>query len=217
MNNLAIKREEARPDLMYGRVLTVEAGRCWIDTSFGPVPSERAVGCLIRPRAGDLVLASVNEEGASFVLSVLVRGDESDRSCDLVFDGKVNLHAEGGLAVTAGSDVSVAADGALDWTASNVSVQAEEIEARASRLAYSGGFVTCQVERIKVLAVKADQIFTQLTQRLGNALRYVSDHEEVQAGSSRLLVEDTYSVHSKNAVHVAEEIVKINAEQVHLG
>ena len=41
--------------------------------------------------------------------------------------------------------------------------------------------------------------------------------EEVQSGSTRYLVEDTLTMQAKNADHTAEEIVRINAEQVHLG
>jgi len=45
----------------------------------------------------------------------------------------------------------------------------------------------------------------------------LKDHEEVQTGSTRYLVDTNLTMHSKNAMHVAEEIVTINAGQVHLG
>ena len=67
------------------------------------------------------------------------------------------------------------------------------------------------------VAETVENIFCRLTQRLENAFCYVKEHEEVQAGSSRRLVEDTMTVHSKNAIHMAEEVIKLNAGQVHLG
>ena len=62
-----------------------------------------------------------------------------------------------------------------------------------------------------------DQTVRRLTQRLQDSFRFVKDHDETQAGSTRYLVEDTLTMNAKNAVHMAEEIVTINAEQVHLG
>jgi len=67
------------------------------------------------------------------------------------------------------------------------------------------------------VADTVDTVYRRLTERLINAVRFVKEDEEVQTGSTRYLVEDTLTMHSKNAVHMAEEIVTINAEQVHLG
>jgi uncharacterized protein YktB (UPF0637 family) len=74
-----------------------------------------------------------------------------------------------------------------------------------------------QVKRIKMVANTVENTFRRLTQRLQDAFRFVQDHEEIQTGSTRYLVEDTLTINAKNAVHMAEEIVTINAEQVHLG
>jgi hypothetical protein len=66
------------------------------------------------------------------------------------------------------------------------------------------------------VAGRAENIFHRLTERLTNTFRYVTEHEEVQTGSTRYLVEETLTMHSKNAMHMAEEMVSINAEQIHL-
>ena len=74
-----------------------------------------------------------------------------------------------------------------------------------------------QCRTLALMAEAVECFATRLTQRLTNAVRLVAEHEEVQAGSLRYCVADDLTMHAKNARHIAEDVVKIDAGQVHLG
>ncbi|MEA1936193.1 MAG: DUF3540 domain-containing protein [Thermodesulfobacteriota bacterium] len=218
MQELAEKVEYSRPIMEYGYVQ--EAGERYFSvlTSYGGVISERAVSCLVQPEAGDTVLLSVDMSGNAFILSVLKRDVTEGMETDIVFDGPVNVQVKGGdLSLTSDIGMTIAAGEGLSFAGQKISVDADEGAAKISKLEFIGTFLDSQIKKVKHVADTVDTVYRRLTERLVNAVRFVKEEEEVQTGSTRYLVEDTLTMHSKNAVHMAEEIVTINAEQVHLG
>jgi len=187
-------------------------------TPFGEVVAEKAVSCLVKPEIGDRVLISLDQTGNSFILSVLQRPKHKNPKVDLVFHGDVRLHVKkGGLSLASDDKVSIASQEELAFVSKGVSVHANEGKVKIERLSYIGRILHSQVKRIKVIANTVENTFRRLTQGLENAFRFIREYEEIQSGSTRYLVEDTLTMHSKNAVHMAQEIVTINGEQVHLG
>jgi len=218
MENLAKKIEQPQPCLEYGQVIAGEDGRFIVQTAYGPIQASMAVSCLVQPRAGDSILLSTDGEGDCFILSVLKRGESEDVKNELVFDGQVDLYVKnGGLKITSERDMSLASRENLAFVSKKISAHADKGEAVIERMSFIGKVLQGQVKRIKIVANTVENTFRRLTQRLQDSFRFVKDYEEVQTGSTRYLVEDTLTMHSKNAVHMAEEIVTINAEQVHLG
>ncbi|MBN2254123.1 MAG: DUF3540 domain-containing protein [Deltaproteobacteria bacterium] len=217
MNSALEKPESLQPFLEYGTVLFREGRSFSVQTSWGMIRAEQAFGCLVKPATGDIVLLSLDASGASFILSVLRRTDR-DRETDLLFEGQVNLHVkDGGLSLTSDETLSIASEEEVSCMSRRVIVGAEEGTATISKLSLFGTFLESQIERVKHVADTVDTICRRLTGRFVNVIRFVKEEEEIQTGSTRYLVEDTLTMHSKNAVHMAEEIVAINAEQVHLG
>lgn len=214
----ASKLSDLAPSLQYGLVVADEDEHFVVHTAAGRAPAIQAVSCLVRPRNGDYVLLSTDPFANGFILSVLARENGAQTPTDILIDGPLNLHVkDGGISLTADRDMELAAKGELAWTSSRLSVHADEGQAHIGKLSFIGQFFQGQVQKIKLAADWVDQAFRQWTQRLGNSFRVVEEHEEVQSGSTRHLVDGTMTVHSKNAVHIAEEDVKIDAEQIHLG
>ena len=80
-----------------------------------------------------------------------------------------------------------------------------------------GSAVYSQVKRFVSVAKAVEHTFKRFTQRFENCERYVEDHEEIQTGSTRYLVEDTMTTHAKNTMNVSEELHTMQAEQIHMG
>jgi len=218
MHNLADRNERTFPWLDYGEVAHPEGDTFAVRTPEGTVTALAAVGCLVRPRTGDRVLLSIDTDGAAYVLSVLERADGPKGATRLVFDGDVDIHAQGGaLSLTADRDVTLAAEDALALASKRVSIHAGVGEVMIERLSVAGKVLQSTIKRIRTVAFNVDQTVRRLTQRLQDSFRYVEEQDEVQCGNARYLVEDSLTVQSRNAVHMAEEVVTINAEQVHLG
>ena len=209
MQMLLKKENHVQPYLEYG--MAAEADDILrVETATGTYPARRAASCLMRPQHGDSVLAAFDGEGDCFILAVLIRNQEAPQASEIVLEGDANLHVRrGGLTICADDEVSVVSE--------KLSVTAGTGSATFGDCSFLGKTLSTQFASIRTVAGKVENIFQELTEKLIDAFRFVKDHEEIQTGSTRYLVEENLTMHSKNAMHVAEEIVTINAGQVHLG
>ncbi|MHC1711424.1 MAG: DUF3540 domain-containing protein [Solidesulfovibrio sp.] len=207
-HNTARRVEALSPVLEYARVLLIRDGDCVLATAGGELTAERATGCLLAPMPGDLVLASVDAGGGAFVLSVLRR--EKDAPGVIDYPGDMALRAQGDLRLDAGGNASVSAT-------DTVTLAGKRGEAAFGTVSILAKTAKVRFKTLSFMAEAVEQFVTRLTQRLTNAVRLVAEHEEVQAQSARYCIEDSLTVHAKNAQHIAEEVIKIDAGQVHLG
>jgi len=203
------KMEHTQPYLECGMVVE-EGDLLCVETSLGRYTALKAASCLVRPRQGDSVLTVFDAEGNCFILSVLRQDQTSGRANEIIMEGDASLHVRrGGLTISADDEVSVVSD--------RLSMAARTGHAVFGDCSFLGQSLFAEFGTIKTIAGKVENIFQQLTEKLIDAFRFVKDHEEIQTGSTRYLVDTNLTMHSKNAMHVAEEIVTINAGQVHLG
>lgn len=218
MHNLARNLEQYQPCLAYGHVVAEAAQGFTVQTDEGLIPAVAAAGCLMAPMPGDRVLLTTDGETESYILTVLRRAPESAAPARLVFDRPVDLVVNGGgFSVAADEGLALASPGTISMAAGKISMHAGCAEAAIEKIALIGKSLQGRIKRIKLVANTVENTFRRLTQRLQDAFRFVEDQEEIQTGSTRYLVEDTLTMNARNAVHMAEEIVTINAEQVHLG
>ncbi len=208
MPHAAIHRQPAAPALAHARVRAVLNDSCVLDTAHGPAHAARAAGCLLAPRPGDLVLASLDPGGEHYVLTVLRRAPGTPG--EIAYPGDLRLRAAGDLNISADGDAALVAGDGLH-------VAAAHGELAFGRVGLVAQAATAKLGALTLVAEAVEHIVSRLTQRLAEAVRLVAGHDESQAGSARYLVEDTLTMQAKNAVHLAEEVVKIDAGQVHLG
>ncbi|MFP5221834.1 MAG: DUF3540 domain-containing protein [Acidobacteriota bacterium] len=202
------------PSLEYGRVLEAAADGFHVATSFGAVRAVRAVSCLVEPDPGDKVLLSVDMAGSAYVLSVL----ESASALTLAVDGDARLCVRGGsLTLAADKDIALACPGEMAAAAGNMRLHASRGEAVIERVSLVGRALKTQFKRVSSVARSVDQMFRSFTMRAQESTRLVKEHDEVQAGSQRVLVEDLMALHARNHSMIAEEHVVINADQIHMG
>jgi hypothetical protein len=200
--------EQIQPYLEYGKV-TKEGKTPMVETPSGFYDAVVAASCILRPGLDDQVLISLDDERVCYILAVLKRGPLRGTENDLYFEGNVSLHSEGGtLSLSSSEEVSLAS-GRLSMTAKTGEAVFEE-------LSVTGSSLTSRMGAIQSIAGNVEHIFHRFTERLVDAFRFVKDHEEIQTGSTRYVVEENLTMHSKNAMHVAEELVSINAEQINL-
>ncbi len=218
MNASADVKHNLNPCLEYGRIRCSVGGRFTIETALSEIKATKAASCLIEPRPGDAVIVIIDVSGRNFVLAVLERSREGDPATDLRFDGPVNVHIDkGDLTLTSEGSMTLAPQGVLSCVSDRMNIHTENCSAKVHRFQYTGRLLQIQVKCLKIVAAFADQIFRRLTQRLESSFRFVKDQDELQAGSSRVLVEDLLTMHAKNSLIMAEENVTVNADQIHLG
>jgi hypothetical protein len=210
--------EYAEPALEYGVVASMEEGAYAVLTGTGCRQAVPAVSCLVRPEKDDVVLLSMDEEGNAFILSVLTRKGERSDSCTLEFQGQVNLRVkDGGFSVSADEDLCLVSGERLALVSPQIEVDALEGNVRIEKMSYAGKLLSAQIEKIKAIADAVDSVFRRAVARFTTSYRYVEEHEEVQSGSTRMLVDGTLTMQTKTTMHTAEGHIKIDAKQIHLG
>ncbi|MDQ7032714.1 MAG: DUF3540 domain-containing protein [Desulfonauticus sp.] len=200
-----------------GEIVFREDNKFLVTTSSGKVWAERAISCLVEPVMGDRVLISRDISGDAFVLAVLKRM-EYKRDHDIVLSGNINIISrDGRVSVQSQKEVNISTHGHLRFASRDFDLHAQDGKVAINKLSFVGKLFSGQIKTIKMVCASVEHFIGRLTQKLQNCFKFVKEHDEVQSGSSRYLVEDMLTVQSKNALHQAEEVITINGEQVHLG
>jgi hypothetical protein len=84
-------------------------------------------------------------------------------------------------------------------------------------LSYVGTVVQAQIEKAKLAATVLDTSVERLTQRATRAYRFVEEFEHVRAERLDYAAKKNLSLHAENALVTAEQLVKIDGSQIHLG
>ncbi len=209
MELAATRTELLQPVLEYGMVAAPCEGGFIVTSDRGIIETSVAVSCLVTPEAGDVVLFSLDGSGPSYILSILERPHGERRSTELSFNGDLSIRVEGG-------SMSLASDETLSLASKDFELAAKKGRVTIERASFFGRLVENNIEKIKVVADAMDSIIRRAVQRFTSSYRYVEEHEEIQSASTRMIVDGTLTMHTKNTMHIAEGHVKIDAEQIHL-
>jgi hypothetical protein len=218
MDNLAEKRQYVPPVLEYGVVASAREKAFLVLTEGGCHEAVAATGCVVKPEKDDVVLLSFGGEERIYILSVLERPCGLHRETTLQFDGQVHLNVRGGgMRMTTDEELSFASRGKMILASPKLEVDAHEGTLKIESMSFFGKVLYSQIEKMKVVADAVDSIFRRVVQRMTSSYRYVEEHEEIQSASTRMLVDGTLTMQTKNTMHIAEGHIKIDAEQIHLG
>ena len=212
MENISSAKRVAtvQPMLEYGVIEAAYEGGFRVMTDMGIMEASAAVSCLVAPVSGDVVLLSIDERGFCYILSILERSQAAQKQTELSFDGDVNLAVRGGR-------MSITSDEALSLSSGEFELNAHQGTVRIDKTSFFGRVAESHIARLKIVAETVDSIVRRAVQRFTSSYRYIEEHEEVQSASTRMIVDGTLTMHTKNTMHIAEGHVKIDAEQIHLG
>lgn len=198
-----------------GTVTRVDGGAFVVHTPSGDYHAKRAVSCLVEPREGDYVLLSVVPANA-YVLAVLERDERAKTTVavdgDLEFQlrgGRFTVAAQEGVDLVSAKDVSV--------TSAGLDVNTGDGNVVVQRLSFLGTLVRAEVEKVKVLAGSFDSVLDRLSQRVKRAYRTVEEFDQLRAERIDYVAKKNMTLRGENALISAEELVKVDGDQIHLG
>lgn len=215
MNNLARKLELHEVHQQVGTVLRQLGAHVVVRTPTGDVTAARAASCLLAPRADDQVLVACLPTGLAYVLAVLVRDDPVT---ELRVDGSLRIQApHGRVAVAAQQGVTIASGDDLSLVGGRLEVQAVEGNVVVQRLSLLGRALRAEIDKVRVLASSLDTLLERLSLRAKRSYRIVEQLDQVKAGQIDYRARQAMSLHAENALVTAEQLVKVDGEQIHLG
>lgn len=240
-NVVELLREEARPreaapgalQMHPCRLLAAGETFAVADTPLGALSCQRAASCLLRPEAGDLALVALpsSGSGAAFILAVLERAEAgSPATLDLASGARL-CAAEGGVHIEAAQGISLSTPAQLSASAGGLSFASDAMHFASGKMSFAAGSVRWLAESFSFVGKLLElvtQRFTETaaeretqagtwTQRLGDSYRHVEEMDETQAGMVRTLARDTALLHGRVTHVQAEEFVKVDGQEVHLG
>lgn len=226
MSNLAERQPQSSPRpatrgatddvfLGTGTVVSIEGDSIVVRLGENDVPAARATSCLIAPMPGDRVLVAM-PEGECFVLAVLQR--EAGAACKLAVEGDLEIASrKGKVAVASPGGIDMLTSGEARVTAARLALHAPEADAVIDKLSFLGSVLRAELVKLRVVAEQCDSLFERAVQRVKSSYRFVAEIDQVRAKQVDMVAKDAVRVHAGNAVVTAEELVKIDGEQVHIG
>lgn len=160
--------------------------------------ARRAASCLLVPREGDRVLLATVERRL-FVLAILER---SAGESTIEVEGDLHVRSRSGAVTIAGRTLTLAAQHA-SWVAESASILAEHLSLDATRLRHVSSF--------------SERIAESVKETFGRSYREIREAEHVNAGTLTFSLRGVLRAHAETAIVTAKKLVKLNADQVHLG
>jgi hypothetical protein len=184
-----------------------------VSTTAGSYRAKRAKSCLVAAAKGDCVLVATLSTGHAFVLAVL---ESPDANTTLSFDGPVQLEAER-VGINGRRAVSLKSGGQLDMMASAVKLRAITGEVAVEKLTLLSRYAQAELGKAKVFGESLDGTFERVSQKAKNVYRIVTGSDHLRATMIDHSARRLLKLFGKNAIMTAEDLVKVDGKQIHMG
>lgn len=215
MSNLAIQPKLVAIFQQYGVV--TEAGDDFVvHTGAAIYRARRAASCLLEPLVGDKVLLVTDMEEGDYVLAVLERDPGQVATLNLPGDAQIKV-AAGRLTVSARDGIGMESAREIAMQSASLKVEALKGEVTVHDLSLVGDAWRSCVDRVKSVGRSFDSILERCHQRVTRSYRVVDEMDQVKAGQIDYQAETSLQMHAKYTLMTADELVKLDGGQIHLG
>jgi len=184
-----------------------EGDELQLDDGQARFTARRATSCLVEPMPGDRVW--VVSQGERFVIAVLDRPSAAATKTRLSLEGDVELHASGSLELTCDRQLALRSD--------ELQVEARSARVLFDRCATVLGNLYAHLRETTIVGKVLETLVERVSQHSKRSYRAISEIDHVQAGSIDYRAQEALHVHAKHAMIRAEQLVKMDADQIHLG
>jgi hypothetical protein len=185
-------------------------------TDFGIYRVRRAVSCLIEPVVDDRVLIAGDTSEGLFVIAVLERFDNTPLQIVADRDLSIGIN-EGQFSIAAGKGVHLVSSAEISLTSAELSINAVKGNVFLDRMSYLGRQLFAEIDGIRLLGRLFDSVFERLAHKSKWSFREVEEIDQVRSGQIDYRAVKNMNLRGKNALITAEELVKVDGDQIHLG
>lgn len=193
------------------------AGDAWrVRTAAGVQHAQRALDCLVTPQAGDRVLLVCTNQEA-YVLSVLSRR-EPDTITTLSAPGDIQLMAGKGRVGVVGRDgVDIVSNDNISVDAGGFHLRTKTARMVVCSLHWLGDRLNAEVDAARVVGRLFDSVVERFSRRAGRSYRFVEELDHVRSEQIDYRAKANMSLRGRNVLATADELVKLDGDQIHLG
>jgi hypothetical protein len=174
-----------------------------------------AFGCLIQPEPGDHVLASL-AEGTIWIVSVLDR--QSDAPPRLRTEGDLELvSGQGRISLTAAQRVDINAGATVRVAAPEIDLHAGVARFVLDELVQVGRLASWYVAKLRSMGEMVETFADHVLTRAKRSSRFVEGSDQMRAGDIDHRADGTLQLRAESAFITADTIVRVDADQIHMG
>ncbi|MCD0503061.1 DUF3540 domain-containing protein [Bordetella petrii] len=191
-----------------GRYIVDCDGRSW--------HARQAASCLLTPQQGDQVLISGPDVARVYLIAVVEQADpdraQLETSGDMVLRSRTgSVSLEGARAVRLAGQESVQVD------AGSLKVQAKDAHFVTEQMKYLGAEVTATIGTTRLVGKVYEAVMDRLSFLSRVTFRAAEEVEHVRAGSLDYRADKSARVHASYTMITGDNLVKVDAKQIHMG
>jgi hypothetical protein len=215
--SLAPRGEPPRDAHELGRVVASEGDAWVIQSEQGEQVARRALSCLLEPQVDDLVLVAKLDNGRrSYLIAVLERARAGEVHIAIDVDTEL-VAVDGTLSVRAPKGIRLASTETIGLVGRAIHLMADDGTLLVRSLSVLSDTCRVHASHITLLANVIESIAERVSSYAQRVLRRTEELEQIQAGELQVRAAGNLDVRGRNALLSAQQLVKLNGEQVHLG
>ena len=216
---VAPTRPELRPEAAQtfaetARVLDRTEDGLLVECAGAVRPACLALSCLVQPEPGDLALVA-RTKGGLFVLALLERAAAAPTRSALGAEAEIS--AGGTLSLLGGGGITLTSPATVGITAATLDLRARRAHLLLDELVHVGQRVSAQVAKLRLTGDVLETVVDRLLTRAERCFRFITESDHLRAGTIDHRAEQTAQLRGRTVLISAETIVKVDAEQIHMG
>jgi len=174
-----------------------------------------AFGCIVQPEPGDRVLTGV-ADGTIWVTSVLERSSAAPMR--LWAEGDVSLVSlRGDVGLVAGQSVNVDAAKRARIAAPEIDLHAGVARFVLDELVQIGRKASLFVKSIRQVGEMIETFAEHVLVRAQRGSRFIEESDQLRAGDIDHRADGTLQMRAKSMFMTADTVVRVDADQIHMG
>ena len=160
----------------------------------------RAASCLLEPGTGDAVLVAGPHRERLYLIAVVTQADASQSH--IVTEGDLTIRSRRGR---------------IALNAPALALQAERAQVDIADMEYRGAEVRVTTLVARFVGRTLETVLDRLSVLTRSSFRLTEEVEQVRAGQIDMQAAETLRLHAKNTFVTSKALVKVDAEQIHMG
>ncbi len=205
----------APPVAAAGIVIACDGRDAQVACNGGSIAARVAFSCLVRPEPGDRVLTS-READTVWILAVLDR--PTDAPARMVVEGDIAItSARGSISLLSAQEVTIDAGIRARVTAQEIDLHAGVARFVIDELQQIGRRANLYVAKIRSVGEMVETFAEHILTRAKRGTRFIEESDQLRAGSVDHRAEGTLQLRAKTAFITADTVVRVDADQIHMG
>ncbi|BEP61728.1 DUF3540 domain-containing protein [Variovorax sp. V213] len=160
----------------------------------------RAASCLLEPGKGDTVLVAGPHRESLYLIAVVTQADTSQSH--IVTEGDLTIRSRRGR---------------IALNAPALALQAERAQVEIADMEYRGAELRVTTLVARFVGRTLETVLDRLSVLTRSSFRLTEEVEQVRAGQIDMQAAETLRLHAKNTFVTSKALVKVDAEQIHMG